>query len=132
MADDGSAADVDTRKMWRVLAGKMAVRPGWLASCWPQSEWAALWDRLGLDEDTGLRLLICKPPRPDRWDADLAQLAEAMTVDPLQLEVELLAAQARWVRAGRAWEGWWYPAPDASTAGGGGAGVRSMPPWSKG
>jgi hypothetical protein len=132
MADDSSTADVDMRKAWRALAGKMAERPGWLASCWPRSEWPALWDRLGLDEDAGLQLLVCKPPRPDQWDADLAQLAEFVKLDRLQLEVELLAVQAQWLRAGRAWERWWYPERNASTSGAGSAGVRSMPPWSNG
>jgi hypothetical protein len=86
---------------WERLARRAASSPVFLASRWPPAAWPELWRRLGLDKQTGLRLLVCGPPRPQRWAGDIAQLAGFAGVDPLQLEVELLVAEARMLRARR-------------------------------
>jgi hypothetical protein len=90
--------DTDT---WERLLLRAADRPVFLASRWPPVEWPRLWRRLGVDKQTGLQLLICRPPRSERWAGDVAQLAGFAGVDPLQLEVELLVAEARMLRARR-------------------------------
>jgi hypothetical protein len=90
-----------TRKAWQTLARKLATRPGFLASWWAPAEWPALWARLGLGELAGYRLLVCRPPRPDRWDEDITVVADANNVLPIQLEVELLVVQAQTLLAVR-------------------------------
>jgi hypothetical protein len=87
--------------MWERLLLRAADRPAFLASRWLPVEWPALWQRLGIDKQTGLRLLVCRPPRSKRWAGDVARLARFADVDPLQLEVELLVAEARMLRARR-------------------------------
>jgi hypothetical protein len=78
---------------WEQLARRAARYPVFLASRWPPTAWPELWSRLGLDKETGLRLLVCGPPRPNCWARDIAQLASFAGVDRLQLEVELLMAE---------------------------------------
>jgi hypothetical protein len=85
--------------LWEKLALQAASRPRFLASRWPPSAWPGLWWRLGLDNETGLRLLVCGSPRPQHWASDVAQLAEFTGCDPLQLEVELLIAEVHALRA---------------------------------
>ena len=77
---------IDTDRLRRLAQHAVATRPRLLlATALAEETDASLAAALGCDVATVLRLRLCYPPRPDRWAADVAQIAEALACDAARL-----------------------------------------------
>lgn len=61
---------------------RAAIRPTFLASRLSADQLTAA---LGCDPETAYRLMLCRLPRPERWDADVRDLARWAEVDAAAL-----------------------------------------------
>jgi hypothetical protein len=98
----GPRAAADRHALLRRAAQRAAARPAFLAASllpYAQAEGlddAALAARLGCAPDALARLLLCRQPRPEpaAFRADVARLADAFALDPVQLASVLRTAAA--------------------------------------
>jgi hypothetical protein len=93
---DSDSADLDG--VVEQLRDAPEFLAGWLAAT-PDVE--ELLSRLGLGESQRQLLRLCRTPRPDRFTADVAAIADYLHVDALALAATLREASARAALAGR-------------------------------
>ncbi len=75
---------------WRArVAARLAQHPGWMAHALAGMDGAELAAELGCSELGVWRLLLCKLPRAERWDADIAELAGFARADAGALDALL-------------------------------------------
>lgn len=75
---------------WHALVDHLRGNSQFLAGCLPHSG-HDLAIALHVDVRTALRILVCRQPRPTRWNDDIRSIADHVGVPPVALEALLVA-----------------------------------------
>lgn len=79
---------------WRAVVDRLRTEPAFLASALPHTE-CDLADQLHTTNETALRVLVCRRPRPARWDQDIRAIAQHAGVRRAELNGVLTAWLSR-------------------------------------